>query len=58
VRELLELASDKELEFNGQLSREVVVRANGASVTEVVLAAMPKLGANMLVVRTKGDCGA
>ncbi|KAG2489618.1 hypothetical protein HYH03_011898 [Edaphochlamys debaryana] len=56
IRELLDLVQDKELEFSQQLVRDVALRINGASVTEVVAGLLPKVRASMLAIPSERLC--
>eukprot|EP00198_Chlamydomonas_reinhardtii_P002517 XP_001691853.1 predicted protein [Chlamydomonas reinhardtii] len=56
IRELLEQAVDKELDFHQQLLRDVALRVNGASVTEVVAGLLGRVHANMLVIPSERLC--
>ncbi|KAG2448232.1 hypothetical protein HYH02_006817 [Chlamydomonas schloesseri] len=56
IRELLEQAVDKELDFHQQLLRDVALRVNGASVTEVVAGLLGRVQANMLVIPSERLC--
>lgn len=47
---MLDATSDKELEFNGQMAREAATRQQGASVAAMVLAAVERTGAQLVVV--------
>ncbi|KXZ56979.1 hypothetical protein GPECTOR_1g884 [Gonium pectorale] len=56
IKELLDLVTDRELEFSGRLSKEVVLRQGGASVTEAVVAMLPRLQTQLLVVPSERLC--
>lgn len=57
IREVLDAASDKELEFSGQLLRDVALRVNGAPLTDVVTRLVAKTKAHMVVVSRRGTWG-
>lgn len=60
IREVLDHAVDKELEFSGQLLRDVALRVGGAPLTDVVARLIAKTKAHMVVVsrRRRGEATA